>query len=208
MSPSQPPLDVARSGDAFRHTLDVIADGVVHLDQFGRVLWVNRAGIELAERVPLLKLRQGERMRTGDAAMDAYVVEICQGSALSGRPLVIDSRRHIGSLLVGHATATPAGSGSEPRVIVTLHTAGRPRDWQGLLGYFGLTPAEAALADDIIHGVTLEHCAEARGTSIHTVRNQLRALLAKTGTKRQSELVGLLAPFAVPRQPVIPDRAS
>ena len=41
-------------------------------------------------------------------------------------------------------------------------------------------------------GKTLAEISETRRTSIHTVRNQLKSLLLKTGTRRQSEVVALV----------------
>jgi DNA-binding CsgD family transcriptional regulator len=57
---------------------------------------------------------------------------------------------------------------------------------------YGLTPAETALAMRLMTGADPAQIAEERGVSIHTVRAQLKSLLAKTDTRRQSELVRLL----------------
>jgi DNA-binding CsgD family transcriptional regulator len=62
---------------------------------------------------------------------------------------------------------------------------------------FGLTPAETALARDLLAGRDLRDIAEARGRSVNTLRTQLAQLLAKTDTRRQSDLMRLLA--ALPR---------
>jgi DNA-binding CsgD family transcriptional regulator len=58
-----------------------------------------------------------------------------------------------------------------------------------------LTPAEGRVAALIAQGIAPERAAERLGVSRETVRNQLRAVFAKTGTHRQSELVALLARF-------------
>ena len=57
---------------------------------------------------------------------------------------------------------------------------------------FGLTQAEASLAVALCSGMTLDEFAEERGVSPSTARTQLKSAFAKTGTKRQSELVSLL----------------
>ena len=62
-----------------------------------------------------------------------------------------------------------------------------------LVELFGLTPAEAQLAVGLLAGKRLEQIAADRGVKLPTVRNQLRAVLAKTATGRQAELVRLLA---------------
>lgn len=61
---------------------------------------------------------------------------------------------------------------------------------------FGLTTAEARLAVLLAHGLTLAEAAERVGVSIHTVRNQLRAVFDKLGLNRQSELVRALTQLA------------
>jgi len=43
----------------------------------------------------------------------------------------------------------------------------------------------------------LQEIADARGLSVATGRSHTKAVLAKTGTHRQAELVGLLARLAV-----------
>jgi hypothetical protein len=56
---------------------------------------------------------------------------------------------------------------------------------------FGLARAEAGLASALLAGLELPAIA-ASGRSIHTLRNLLARVMAKTETSRQSELVGLL----------------
>jgi len=58
---------------------------------------------------------------------------------------------------------------------------------------YGLTPAEGRLAAALLAGKTPGEHATAAGVSIATVRTQMHAVLAKTGTRRQAELVCLLA---------------
>ena len=64
---------------------------------------------------------------------------------------------------------------------------------------FGLTSAEAQLADQLLTGDDLARIAERNGRSVHTVRTHLSRLMAKPGTTRQSELVRLL--LAIPSSP-------
>ena len=58
---------------------------------------------------------------------------------------------------------------------------------------FGLTRAEIQLALHLAAGLTLSEVATQTGTSRETIRSQLKAVLRKTGTRRQSELTALLA---------------
>jgi len=56
---------------------------------------------------------------------------------------------------------------------------------------FGLTPAEVRLASVIAAGGRLGDYAAQQGVSLGTVRTHLKAVFAKTGVHRQSELVRL-----------------
>jgi DNA-binding CsgD family transcriptional regulator len=59
---------------------------------------------------------------------------------------------------------------------------------------FGLTRAQAAVAAQIVEGRDPEQIAGALNITLHTVRDHLKIIFAKTGTSRQSQLVALLAP--------------
>lgn len=61
-----------------------------------------------------------------------------------------------------------------------------------LVRLFDLTAAEARLAAALAAGDSVADIAAKHGVRMPTVRSQLRAVLAKTETRRQSELVGLL----------------
>lgn len=54
---------------------------------------------------------------------------------------------------------------------------------------FGLTPAEAELADALLRHGSLNSCAKSSGKAHETLRTQLKALFAKTETHRQAELI-------------------
>lgn len=54
---------------------------------------------------------------------------------------------------------------------------------------YQLTPAEARLAALLAGGAELKDIAGTLGVSLNTARSQLRSVFAKTGTRRQSELI-------------------
>lgn len=95
------------------------------------------------------------------------------------------------------APALPGGIGAIPsaslvvliRAQEAVHLAG-PGLYQRA---FGLTPAEARLADALARGASPQGYADTTGLSIATVRTQIRALLAKTGASGLRALVVLLA---------------
>lgn len=66
---------------------------------------------------------------------------------------------------------------------------------------YRLTPAEAALAVAVAEGTALRTYAEQRILSIHTVRYQMKQILAKTDCRTQADLVRLI----IRGQPEPPD---
>ena len=62
-----------------------------------------------------------------------------------------------------------------------------------LIVSFGLTGAEAQIAIEIGAGNSLAEAAERHGIGYETARTQLRAVFAKTDTRRQSQVATLIA---------------
>jgi DNA-binding CsgD family transcriptional regulator len=67
------------------------------------------------------------------------------------------------------------------------------RTEQILRQVYGLTKAEASIAELMVSGEGVHAISERLSLSMATVRTHLRAIFAKTGTHRQAELVGLLS---------------
>jgi len=65
-----------------------------------------------------------------------------------------------------------------------------------LIRVYGLSRAEALLAQGIARGESLEEVATRLGIKISTARSQLAAVFAKTGTSRQAKLVVILSRLA------------
>ena len=63
---------------------------------------------------------------------------------------------------------------------------------------FGLTEAEAALAQALQSGVTLTEYARQRALSLNTVYTHLRRLREKTGRNRMAELIHRLNELRLP----------
>lgn len=66
------------------------------------------------------------------------------------------------------------------------------RQGDSLQGRYGLTPAEAALAWEIVRSGGRAEAAGNRKVSVTTVRSQLSSIFDKTGVRRQTELVRLM----------------
>ncbi len=90
--------------------------------------------------------------------------------------------------------AQPLRLHNASQLLVIVRSGGR---WHkaapGLLRtVFGLSAAETAVALTLVSGNTREQIAAARGTSIQTVKAQLKSIFAKLGVTREAELVAML----------------
>lgn len=83
----------------------------------------------------------------------------------------------------------------EPTMVAlfTASTAQRRQSDAGLLGQlFGLTRMEAEVSELLCRGLTPCEIARALRLSPHTARAHLRSIFAKTGARRQAELVQMV----------------
>ena len=99
---------------------------------------------------------------------------------------------------VGRHLLDRIGAGSVRAVVNIFDPANRPvTPAERLRAYFGLTPAEAGLAQALAAGRTLHEYAEEAQVTCETARWRLKQVLAKTDTHRQAELVRLLLTTSV-----------
>lgn len=96
-------------------------------------------------------------------------------------------------LITPFVPARPARIDGPPLALVYIRTSpARVLSTILLRDLYGLTGAQAAVAERLATGATLEAVAETLEISLHTARSHLRQVFAKTGTARQSQLVSLL----------------
>ena len=122
--------------------------------------------------------------------------EACQPPVVlprqNGRPIVAYPSRLSGAVREGFTLAEG--------FIVFVDLQARPAGIAaGLARVFGLTAAEARLADCLLREESLETAAESLGVSYWTARNQLKAVYQKTNTHGQAQLVALITRLAKPR---------
>lgn len=77
-------------------------------------------------------------------------------------------------------------------VLINDPDAAAPSLSDRLRAAYGLTAAEARVAEAIAAGYTIASCAERFGVTIDAIRKHLANIFIKTDTNRQSDLIGLL----------------
>ena len=183
-------------------TLDALRLPAVLLNETGEVIEANGWAQDLAEQV---SFGAGQRLVLSDKAAQEMLSEALRaghaatGAGRSSFPL----RDPLGqAVLVLHLIPVRRSAHDvfgPSFALLLLVPVGRERTPPAdlLRSLFDLTPAAARVAQGVATGQTLDDLAQAGGVSINTVRNQLRAVLEKTGCARQAELAALLANVSV-----------
>ncbi|WP_375395959.1 helix-turn-helix transcriptional regulator [uncultured Sphingomonas sp.] len=175
------------------------------IDESLRVVRHSAAGEALMEGGTTLRLVNG-RLRAvaaiADRALEAALTSAFR-TRIPGAPIILPGRdrRSDRSVTVSRmGERAIAGFASARCVLVTVADVAPPRSTpqDKLRQAFGLTGAESRLALRLWAGESLSAVSESGSVSIHTVRNQLKAVFHKTGCARQQDLVRLLAGLDLP----------
>lgn len=197
-------LAAARAtGMLLAEVIDCFDRGAIVCDRDGRPRLVNRLAREILERGDGLALFGGRLRptRSGQSAELLRLIGECAATSAgagtgSGGLMALARRGGARNYaLVVSPLATAMLSGVDDRALALLLIADPDRrvpTRQQLARLHGLTPAETNVAARLLLGETPAEMAAVLGVSVNTVRYHLRNLLAKTGTRRQAELVSHL----------------
>jgi len=196
MQPALTSYAVATYLDAALNQMDTaifLVDVELHL------LHANAAAVELLERDTALRLHGDKLLQDavgGERSLAQLVAAVLDAPRDTDNPHALSLPRHNRQPLL--LTAVPYLPAQElpslpPCAIVMANDPENHRLSRRLLmELFGLTPAEAGVAQALAHGEALEDIAAALDISLHTVKTHLQKLFRKTGTRRQGELVSIL----------------
>jgi len=199
--------------------LETLGQGILILDERSTVLFANQAaqrllGDVLTTRGFRTSWAPGAQLKTQfrQTIKDRQARTLPLVHSVGGRPtplvlslLPLPRDRGIGVRMPNGMSAVsrvldpslPGGIGAIPSaslvVLIRAQETTRPAGPGRYQQAFGLTPAEARLADALAHGASPQGYADTAGLSVTTVRTQIRALLAKTGAANLRALVVLLA---------------
>lgn len=180
--------------------LDALVMPSLMVDEWGRMVYANQAATRLMEERDGIWI-EDRYLCTSRLALTKQVnVEILvalgasrgSGSAVPGVVFVPRQRRAPLTLMIVPMQAS-GGPLKRAALLFLYDPAGTPSAPPELIArLFSLTCAEAELVVALCGGNTLEQAAQARQTSIHTARTQLKSIFDKTGTRRQADLVALV----------------
>lgn len=200
-----------RGGESFSDDLlqSLLAPAFI-VNENRSVLATNRATQAMSIAGDVIRVGAADRLsfrdRKPDLALGRLVAEICRGATGSIGQLDFTgansrSRYRISVLPVAQNIRSLMGRGAlslfattTAALIVVQETETESLSPAAdLRARFGLTEAEARIAEGLRTGNSLVRAAEELGIAYETARNQLKAVFAKTDTHRQSELVALLS---------------
>lgn len=179
----------------FHQGLDGFDFGVMFIDPANRVRHANAAALRLAGDPASAALLGGLPDVVPGAGALAQLLKACalgQGGAI---PLGPDGSHQLLALALPLAAPTPTAAGRARASVVLMLIDPRRRPDAALeyvVRAFKLSRAEARLLPLLFENRTPAEIAQRLDVKIATVRTQLSAIFAKTGTTRQQELMRLL----------------
>ena len=191
--------------DAFEH-------GIIALTRSGHVGHVNRAASRFLDRCSALSITPSQRLTMRDGALQSFIKKTHDAvAAMDCRQLPAPAKVSMdgGSLVMLHAhlfpeqaeLAFPTNVWADPiagAIVIAGANDLADRSYADLARGLGATAAEARLAEALLGGESLYDYADRRGLSRHTVRNQMRALLLKSGTRNQTDFMRTMLHLASP----------
>ena len=203
----------AAARESLESALDRLTDGVALIQADGTILYLNEALRAIARRADGLRLRDGcIEFAVANAAADLGqaigAVRRLQGGDVGGvtardfvvpRPgglpaYLVSVRPILERARVSHADAIAVVFVRDPlmRNVAAV---------QMLRDIFGLTDAEAALAQALQAGMSPGDYAESRAVSLNTVYTHLRRIKEKTRCNRMAELIRKINDLQMPVRP-------
>lgn len=191
-------------------TLERLSVGTIILDKKGQVLNTNQAADQiLAERdgISIMHGALHTSKINEKRELDRLIEQAIVGSASIAPGVVAGmsitrsfGRGNLGILIRSAPVTEWSESSSRPAVIIIIRDSkSKVHGSQELMRrLYGLTPAEATLALNLLDGLTIDEAANNLSISRNTARCQLRAIFAKTGVTRQTELMSVLLTGIIP----------
>ena len=179
---------------------DRTAAGVLVAEEDGRIRFANaraRQALQAEGGLSIVDDRLFARIpRVQRALDDALSRAVRHGAAATRLRMQVEGRTKSDVFVTPLPTVRGFAIGMQRLALVVVGAPGQPESLpsgQDLRDYFDFTPAESRVALLLCAGHVPKDVARQLKVGVPTVRSHLRALLEKTGTARQTELIQLLS---------------
>jgi DNA-binding CsgD family transcriptional regulator len=194
--------ELKAQSEGLERAVEMLPVGMIFFGAKGNVIFMNRSATSaVAERDGLLATREGLRAEQAaeSSLLEKTIREACatlSGKGLSAGGTVMISRRVRQPLQVQISPITSSVIGTSETIFAVAFIydpSQRQRPPQQVLQVlYGLTPAECRVALLLGDGRSPRKISETIGVTFNTVRSQMKSIFAKTGVRRQGELIRLL----------------
>jgi len=178
--------------------LDMIGVPIFVVEKDAHLRYANAAGeAVLTNGGPL---RAVENVLTADHVPDSQRLRSAIANSFVAGESQVVMMKDSGARCPPIAVIVPMRSGGEVQALVLLRQRAPSTIAlvHSLHQLFRLSPAEAAIAIALATGADLQEIAEERAVKLNTLRSQIASIMAKTNTRRQAELVALVARLESP----------
>lgn len=180
--------------------LDSMRDAALLVGPDQMVSYVNHAADAMLRRGDLLALQQRRLSTAGRAShtrLQAAIAAACDAGAPTAGAVLLDRRD--GRSAVATLTPFKLPHGRREALLLTHDDDGAANELgPQLQRLFRLTRSEAEIAVRIGDGLSVAEIAAERQVGGETIRSQVKALMAKLGCRRQSEVVALVKTIPLP----------
>jgi DNA-binding CsgD family transcriptional regulator len=199
-----------RIASPIEHTLDELKSAMFLLDGVGNITHANESGRDILDRKDFLRTEQG-RLVAADAQLNRILREAVAASILGdgatrsesiALPFVAqDGERFVGHLLpltAGRRRKTGIAYDATAVLFVTRASLDTTAASDIIKKIFKLTPAEARVLLAVVELGSVSETSRNLDIAESTVKTHLGRIFTKTDTRRQADLVKLVAAFASP----------
>jgi DNA-binding CsgD family transcriptional regulator len=192
------------------HALDALKAAIFLLDASGSITHINKGGRDILERKDFLRAERG-RLVAADPQLNRILREAMAASVLGdgatrSESIALPFVAHDGERFVGHVLPLTGGQRRRTGTAFDASTILLVRKTSldvlqaadTIRSVFKLTPAEARVLLTIVDAGGVAESAKNLDVAESTVKTHLGRIFNKTDTKRQADLVKLVAAFASP----------
>jgi DNA-binding CsgD family transcriptional regulator len=201
-----------RRRDVLSEVIDQLPIGILLVDDEGQMLAANRSALHSVQPDHGLEMRDG-RLHAQDPVENRWLHSLLAKAVAPESRGTLDPASAMGITPPDGETPLPVlisplsapefeVEGPEAAAVVFLGDTqlARVTGVNMLRNIYGLTGAEAELARLLAEGLSLEEASLRREVKLTTARSQLKQVFAKTGAKRQGDLVRIVLSGIPPLQ--------